>query len=460
MTFKPIVLVLLVWLLGACAHEDGPGLSAGDTPGAWEATVAPEAQVWPSADWWRGFGSEELNGLIVAAQANNLDLAAAATRVLQADAQARGVGAALLPSVSLGAGVSRAGPIDGSTPARSSFSLDLGASYEVDFWGRNASRLSAADFSALASRYDRETVALTVSSSVATSYLQILSIRDRIAIANKSLEAARGVLKITEARVSAGVAVPLELAQQRSNVAGQEAAIPGLQQDERAARAALALLVGVPMQGFDVKGVTVAGLRAPRVAAGLPSGLLARRPDVRQAEALLRGGDANIDAARAAFFPTISLSGSLGASSASLSTLLSGGNIGYAIGASLLQVIFDGGKLAADEDAAVARRQELLLGYRRTVISAFSDVDVALGLVMSIEEQLRLSQVQADQAAEAYRIATLRYRAGVEGFLSVLDSQRALNAAENQLATVRLLRLQASVALYRALGGGWVDGGS
>jgi NodT family efflux transporter outer membrane factor (OMF) lipoprotein len=303
-------------------------------------------------------------------------------------------------------------------------------------------------------------VALTVTSSVATTYLQILSIRDRIAIANKSLEAARGVLKITEARVSAGVAVPLELAQQRSNVAGQEAAIPGLQQDERSARATLALLVGVPMQGFDVTGTGIAGLAAPRVAAGLPSALLARRPDVRQAEALLRGGDANIDAARAAFFPVISLSASLGASSASLSTLLSGGNIGYAIGASLLQTIFDGGKLASDEDVAVARRQELLLGYRRTVITAFSDVDVALGLVVSVEEQLRLSQVQADQAAEAYRIATLRYRAGVEGFLSVLDAQRSLNAAQTQLATVRLARLQASVSLYRALGGGWVDGRS
>lgn len=178
---------------------------------------------------------------------------------------------------------------------------------------------------------------------------------------------------------------------------------------------------------------------------------------MRQAEAILSGADANIDAARAAFFPAISLSGSLGASSASLSTLLSGGNIGYAIGASLLQTIFDGGKLAADEDAAVARRQELLLNYRKTVITAFSDVDVSLGLALSSGEQLRLARVQEVQSAEAYRIATLRYRAGVEGFLSVLDAQRSLNGAQAQLAGVQLARLQASVGLYRVLGGGWTD---
>lgn len=457
MKIQGVLMLVLLPLLGACVHETGPGLSPGDTPAAFETPVPADARVWPAVDWWRSFGSDELNRLMVTAQQSNLDLAAAATRILQADAQARGAGAALLPSVTFGADASRSGAVNEGTPSRTSFSMDLGASYEVDFWGRNAAHVSAADSAALASRYDRETVALTVTSGVATTYLQILSIRDRITIANKSLEAARGVLQITEARVSAGVAVPLELAQQRSNVAGQEATIPGLQQEERSARATLALLLGVPMQGFDVRGDSIASLTAPRVAAGLASGLLARRPDVRQAEAILAGADANVDAARAAFFPVISLSGSLGASSATLTTLLSGSNIGYAIGASLLQTIFDGGKLAADEDTAIARREELLLAYRKTVITAFSDTDVALGLVVSEGEQLRLSQVQADQAAEAYRIADIRYRAGVEAFLTVLDAQRTLNAAQAQLAAARLARLQALVALYRALGGGWVD---
>jgi outer membrane protein TolC len=177
----------------------------------------------------------------------------------------------------------------------------------------------------------------------------------------------------------------------------------------------------------------------------------------KRAEAQLAAADANIDAARAAFFPSISLSGSLGASSAALSTLLNPSNIAYAIGASLLQTIFDGGQNEASYDAAIARREEILLSYRSAVIIAFSDVDVALGAIASQEARERASQIQADQAREAYRIAELRYRAGVEGFLTVLDAQRSLNAAQDQLAQAKVARLQAAVTLFRVLGGGWSD---
>ncbi|MBL8781717.1 MAG: TolC family protein, partial [Alphaproteobacteria bacterium] len=184
---------------------------------------------------------------------------------------------------------------------------------------------------------------------------------------------------------------------------------------------------------------------------------LARRPDVRRAEAQLVAADANITAARAAFFPSISLSGSIGGASAAISSLLNPSNIAYSIGASLLQTIFDGGQNQANLDSTVAQRTETLLNYRGAVIAAFSDVDVALGAVSSLEARERASQVQADQAQEAYRIAELRYRSGVEDFLSVLDAQRSLNSAQDQLAQARLARLQASVTLFRVLGGGWTD---
>lgn len=444
-------------MLSACASvEPGGGLEPTDTPSAWTAPIPTDASTWPEAGWWRAFDSGELDRLVADAQTQNLDLAIAATRILQAEAQVRSAGSALLPSVDLRAGASQSGQLKPSSNSQS-FSLSLGASYEVDFWGRNSAGVTAAQASLRASEYDRETVALTVVSSVASTYFQLLSVRDRIAIAKRNLENAQGVLKITEARVNAGVAVPLELAQQRANVAGQEANIPSLEQQERETRSALALLLGRPVQGFDVAATTMAGLKAPAVAPGLPSELLARRPDVRRAEAQLVAADANITAARAAFFPSISLSGSIGGASAAVSSLLNPSNIAYTIGASLLQTIFDGGQNQANLDSTVAQRQETLLNYRGAVIAAFSDVDVALGAVSSLEARERASQVQADQAQEAYRIAELRYRSGVEDFLSVLDAQRSLNSAQDQLAQARLARLQASVTLFRVLGGGWSD---
>ena len=457
--YQHLLSVLAVAALAACASiEPGEGLAPTDVPQAWTAPIPTDAATWPAADWWHEFNVVELDRLIADAQAQNLDLAIAATRILQAEAQARSAGSALLPSVDLRAGASQSGSFGDNASNSQSFSLSLGASYEVDFWGRNRANLTAAEESLRANRYDRETVALTVVSSVASTYFQLLSLRDRMAIARHNLENARGVLKITEARVNAGVAVPLELAQQRANVAGQEANIPSLEQQERETRSALALLLGRPVQGFDVAGTTIATLKAPKVAPGLPSELLARRPDVRRAEAQLAAADANITAARAAFFPSISLSGSVGAASAALSSLLNPSNIAYSIGASLLQTIFDGGQNEANFDAAVAQRQEMLLNYRGAVIAAFSDVDVALGAIVSFEARERASQIQADQAQEAYRIAALRYRVGVEDFLSVLDAQRSLYSAQDQLAQAKLARLQAAVTLFRVLGGGWSDG--
>ena len=457
--FRPLILAAVL-LLGACSH-DAPTdrLATTDVPQSWDAPIPQNASEWPRVDWWHEFQSEELDRLIASAQSQNLDLAAAAARVMQAEGQARVAGSALLPSVNLNAGASQSGPLSGSsnTSTRRSFSTELGASYELDFWGRNRANLSAAEASLAASQYDRETVALTVTASVASTYFQILSLRDRLVTARLNLENARGVLKITEARTNAGVVTPLDLAQQRAAVANQEASIPGLEQSERVARATLALLLGLPPQGFDVNTKTMADLAAPTVKPGMPSELLARRPDIRRAEAQLASADANIEAARAAFFPTISLSGSAGFASTALSTLFNPANAAYTIGASILQTIFDGGRLEGEFDTTVGRRQEIVANYRTVVITAFSDVDVALGAVATLAEEERQRRIAATQAAEAFRIAEVRYRAGVEDFISVLDAQRTLYSAQDQLSQTRLARLQAAVTLYRVLGGGWTD---
>jgi NodT family efflux transporter outer membrane factor (OMF) lipoprotein len=425
---------------------------SGDVPAAFEQKAAATAPIWPSADWWGGFESSELDGLIAGAQTGNLDMAAAEARVIQADARAREAGAALLPTVSFSA--------DAAKQTHSgNLSLGLGASYELDFWGRNHDILNAALSSAKASRADSETVALTATSATADTYFQLLSLRERLATARLNLENAQAVLTVTEARVRDGIATPLELAQQRATVAGQQASIPQLEQQELATRSTLAVLLGRPPEGFDVSAQDLEQIALPTVAPGLPSELLMRRPDVVSAEANLESAHANVAAARAAFFPTISLTGSGGLSSTSLTGLVTNPLASFSFGASLLQTVFDAGRLGAQSDEAKAREQELLANYRSAAINAFSETETALGSIGNLAEQEGYQAEQESQSEQAFNIAQARYREGVADFLTVLDAQRTLYSARDQLQQLKLARLQAIVALYKALGGGWQDSG-
>ena len=439
--------------LAACATTSPvPERAASDVPSAFEQPVAAAAPIWPKPDWWRGFGSSELDGLIAAAQNGNLDLAAAETRILQADARVREVGSALLPTVSIGADTGlRTG--SNATPT----GISLGASYEFDFWGRNRSLLRAAQASNRATRADRETVALTAVAATATTYFQLLSVRERLETARLNLENAQAVLAVTEARVRNGVASPLELAQQRQTIAGQQAQIPQLEQLELETRAALALLLGRPPEGFNVDARDLASILAPSVAPGLPSELLVRRPDVVTAEANLQGANANLSAARAALLPSISLSGSGGASSGTLTSIVTNPLFAASLGLSIAQTIFDAGRREAVTDEARAREQELLLAYRSTIITAFSEVETTLGSIANLDAQEMLQAEQVTQADLAFNIAQARYREGVDDFLIVLDAQRSLYSARDQLQQTRLAQLLALVTLYRALGGGWED---
>ncbi len=343
--------------LSACATTSPvPELASSDVPTAFEQPVAEAAPIWPEPDWWRGFGSEELNGLILSAQSGNLDLAAAETRILQADARVRQVGSALLPTVSIGGDTNLRTGSGGATPT----GLSLGASYEFDFWGRNRSLLTAAQASNRGTRADRETVALTATATTATTYFQLLSLRERLEIARLNLENAKSVLAVTDARVRNGAASPLELAQQRQTIAGQQAQIPQLEQQELETRAALAVLLGRPPEGFDVTARDLTAIEAPDVAPGLPSELLARRPDVVTAEANLESANANLAVARAALLPSISLTASAGISTGTLTGLVTNPIYSAGIGLSLAQTIFDAGRREAVTDEARAREQEPL----------------------------------------------------------------------------------------------------
>jgi NodT family efflux transporter outer membrane factor (OMF) lipoprotein len=438
--------------LGACATTSPvPELASADVPMAFEQAVAEGAPLWPEPDWWRGFGSEELNGLIVSAQSGNLDLAAAETRILQADARVREVGSALLPTVSIGSDTNLR--TAGGTPT----GVSIGASYEFDFWGRNRSLLTAAQASNRATRADRETVALTATATTATTYFQLLSLRERLEIARLNLENAQAVLAVTEARVRNGAASPLELAQQRQTIAGQQAQIPQLEQQELETRAALAVLLGRPPEGFEVTARDLTAIEAPSVAPGLPSDLLTRRPDVVTAEANLEGANANLAVARAALLPSISLTASGGISTGTLTGLVTNPIYTAGIGLSLAQTIFDAGRREAVTEEALAREQELLLSYRSTVINAFSEVETTLGSIANLSEEVVFREEQATQSQIAFDIAQARYREGVDNFLVVLDAQRSLYQSRDQLQQTRLQQLLQLVALYRALGGGWED---
>ena len=467
----------LLFALAGCSLVPDYARPPVPLPSAWkEADGEGGATAWPAAGWWRGFGAPVLNDLIETARRNNADIGAAAARVLQADAQARIAGAPLLPSVEASSGVSRRwngsasrsaidGGIDdtgigGRTIGRGTstrYSAALSASYELDFFGANRAALAAAEASTLFSRYDMETVTLSTVAGVATTYFQALHFRDRLSVARRNLANAERVLAVVEARVRNGAGSALDLAQQRTAVAVQRAAIPPLKTRARQSEHALAILLGVPPEDLRVAGGSLMAIVPPAVAPGLPSGLLARRPDIQAAEARLVAANAEIGVARAAFFPSMDLTGSYGYGSVVLSSMFDPVSSAKSLAASLVQPIFQGGRLTGQLDLAKARHKELIENYRKAVISAFADVEDALVATHRTAEQENLQMDVAELAAVSYRLAQTRYREGLIDLLTLLDAQRSLYQAEDQLVQVRLARLEAAVSLFRALGGGWQD---
>jgi NodT family efflux transporter outer membrane factor (OMF) lipoprotein len=451
-----LIATLSAALLAGCATFRPTGADAGmEMPVEWSRESSGET-LWPEADWWRSFDSSELDGLMARARESNPDLAAAWERILQAEARARIAGASLLPELDFAADAGRSGAIGGG--AGSVFGLSLGAAYEVDLWGRNSADRAAARALVAASVHDQETVALTLSAGIADLYFQVLSLRERLTVARLNLEVAEGVLRLVEARERFGSASPLDLAQQRAAVAQQRAGIPALEQQEREARAALAQLLGAAPQGFDITAPGLTGMTVPEVAPGLPAELLQRRPDIRRAEMELIAAEADISIARAALYPSLRLTGSLGLRSDELSTLFDGDPL-WSVASALAMPIFNSGRLAANRDLAESRYRELLHGYRSAILAAFADVDTVLGNLEALEERARWQTEAREEAETALSLAEARYRAGAADLLAVLDAQRTLYQARDAEVQLRAERLRAKVALFRALGGGWTGGG-
>jgi multidrug efflux system outer membrane protein len=426
-----------------------------DLPAGWTAAGASNA-AWPDQDWWRRFGSDELTRLVDEGQSSNLELAGALARLRQAEAGARIAGVALLPNASFYTGTGRSAPLNNGSGS-SYVDSSLQVSYEVDFWGKNKASVASAQASLDANRFDRQTVALTVTSGIVSTYLQVLSLHDRLAVARGHVVRAERVLALVEAQKHAGAASTLDLARQRSAVAQQKAGIPDLQQQAREAQSALAILLGQAPQTFSIAEAGLDTVTLPEVSPGLPSELLARRPDIGRAEANLAAANADVAVARANLLPNIHLTGALGMQSSALVSLLNAPNMVASVAASLTAPIFDGGRLKQERERAIARKQELVEAYRATVMAALSEVDTALGQIRSLDDQRRLKMTELEQARQAYDLAEIRYKFGAEEFTTVLDTQRALADVQNDMGMLKLRRLQATVSLYKALGGGWTN---
>ena len=446
--------------LVACTANPQPLNRSGDVPPAFTGPSDKTSPIWPKAAWWAGFGSDELTPLEETAQKENLDIAQAAAAVLQAEANDGVALSALFPTLGGNIGVTRSGS---NAPSRTTglrattaFTAGLSTSYEQNFFGQQFYQLQAARENLRFSRYAAAVTGISVSTQVASEYFSILAFRERIALANANIAAAKRILAITQAKVNSGVTSNLELAEQQAVLAGQEATLPGFIESEKEARWSLAILLGRAPEGFDIKAQNLDGIVAPSVQPGLPSELVLRSPTVAEAEADLYAAHANVEAARAAFFPSLSLSaGADYGPSSALSNLFNAGNFAWSIGASILQPIFDGGRIHAQSDAAKALQMERIAAYRKAVFTAFQDVEVALGQVKANTDQLALVDTQTRADAEAFRISELQYREGTIDILALLTNQQSLFSAQQSLVQVKLARLQSYLSLYGALGGGW-----
>ncbi|BAT61918.1 outer membrane protein OprM precursor [Variibacter gotjawalensis] len=410
------------------------------------------------AQWWRGFGSKELNTLIEDANVYNIDIAIASAQIVQAEAQAGIAAAPLFPQLTGTANAQRSRtPASSTTGAvtRSQYNVGLTASYMIDFWGKNRSALLAAEENADLARFNREVVTISTVSAVVNSYFAILSAQDQLRVARNNLAAAERILSLIRRQFTAGTTSQLDVSQQEALVANQRASIPPLEIIVRQNIATLAVLVARPPANISVAGGSMRQLAVPRIRPGLPSQLLYQRPDVRLAEAQLASSNYSVDSARAALFPQIQLTASTGYQSAALASLFVPGAWYYTLAAGLTQPIFDGFLLRNQLAQARGVQMQYLETYRKAVLSSFADVDKALVAVQQYTLQERLQQAAVAASRRAFDVAETQLNGGTVNLITVLQTQLTLFQAENTLVQVRLQKLLATSSLFQALGGGW-----
>ena len=458
------VLAAALAALAGCATMAPPPLEEGDVPAGWLGPVYNDAAVWPNTDWWNNFNDAELSAFIEEVKTTNLDLANNRRNLEAAQLTLREAGLARWPNpqIEIGDGTSFASTrVDGATVSSGNIPEDTQVVASAVFSGVLTKPATYArdvtDYeSQLAQAAD---VAMNTLGTATSTFFQLLLIRDRIVAARQNLENAEVIGRIAQARLDAGVSVPIDTLQQQIQIEQQRTALESLVQSDFAARASLALLVGRHVQGFDIEGQTLQNVEVPRVQPGLPSELLARRPDLYQAELDLRAAAISVTIARRSLFPQISLTSSATASSAALTDIVSSPSLTtFGISASLVQTLLDNGARRRDIERARIFVESGLASYRRAVLGAFNEVEVALSDIRLLESQAEVAASSLDAAEEAFRIAQVRYEEGVADFQTVLQAQNTLFSTRNAFLDNKLQRLNAILSFYQALGGGWQPG--
>ncbi len=454
-------LILVATSAGCILTKDLPD-PALEIPDGYKAARLASVDAPPTLDWWRGFRSSELTTLMEEAQTVNLDIAAATARIIQADAQARIAGAALLPTLNANGSEAYSRTSGSSASGLSiggrevvNYTSSLSSSYEIDFWGKNRDAALAAEETSTANRFDRDVVALTTLASVANAYFQVLASQDRLRTASSNIASATRILDAIKQRFKAGTGTDLDVAQQEAVLANQRALVPPLRQTLAQNVNALATLVSRPPESVKVTGGSLNQIVPPRVTPGLPSELLTQRPDIRRQEAQLASATANVGNARAQFFPSITLTGQGGYQSSALAQLFQPHAAFFNLVGGATQPIFDGGRILGNFEFTKARQDELLQTYRKTVVSAFADVDNALVSIRQTTDKLRLQREVVAASRRAFQLSEQQLRAGTADIVTVLNTQLTLFQAEDSLWQAQLARLLAIVSLYQALGGGW-----
>lgn len=421
-------------------------------PEAWREPVAGTAAVDPH--WWRAFGDPVLAGLVEAALSRNSDVLIAVARVDEARAQAELAESAGLPALNAALGI-QAGHSLTATGISTSRSVQPGlqASWEPDLFGRIRNQIRAAGLQYQASRAERDAAALTVAAATVQNYVALLALDAQLTITRETVASRNEALRLAQDQARVGYISQLQLTQAESEYQSVLGAIPELELAVRRQENALRLLAG-ELPGPVARGAGFDALKLPPVPAVLPSTLLARRPDVAQRELLLAASDAALALRRQAFLPQVTLSAQLG--SLFVNALDYDPVTVWSLGGSVLAPLFTGGRLTAQYEAAASQRDQAAFAYRRTVLTAFSEVENALAGVPRLAEQVDHAARRREILGRSLGYATDRYQAGYASYLEQLDAQRNLFQVELSLVTLRRTQIENLIALYRALGGGWV----
>jgi len=466
MPHRVVIATLIATLLSGC-FTLGPDYrrQAIDTPDAWPA---PTTAASVPAEWWRGYHDPTLEAMIDEALVHNADLRLAIARVDEARASLGVARADQWPGVSANGSASRSraseesalNPRQGADPIYNNVRATLDASYEIDFWGKYRRATEAARAELLATQFNRDAVRLALIADVSRGYFNLRSLDAQVAITRRTVSTRLASLSLQRQRFAAGVASELELRQVEAEAAAAQALLPALETQLARQETALSVLLGrspraivgsTPERGAAIEALTV----PPAVPAGLPSDLLEHRPDLRQAEQQLIAANARIGQAKAAFFPSISLTGLLGGESTKLADLFSAPARIWQVSGSAAQTVFDAGRTGSRVKAAKAREQQALAQYQAAIQNAFRDTLDALVAQRKARETLDAEQARVNALESALNLGRLRYENGVASQLDVLDAERGLLAAELNRVEAQRAQLTATADLFKALGGGW-----